>query len=112
MDFSFFVALNRPAVDSDVTAVVGDQFTIDVVFYEVDGDEVVADLTGGSASLQVLREDCPQFTIAGSIATGTATFDLAQVDLSDIIGRNALRVMLTRDGRSCTVIDGAFTVRE
>lgn len=112
MNQAFAVALNQPAGERNFDAYVGDQFTVAVTFYDVDGDTTVSDLTGDTASMEILRCGEVEITIAGTVAAGVATFSFAAVDLSDIPGRNEWRLKLTRDGSSATVASGALTVIE
>ena len=112
MNYAFDVALNRIAASRDFAAFVGDEFAVAVTFYDEDGDTTVSDLTGDTATLEVLRCGDVEITVTGVVASGVATFDFADVDVSDIPGRNVFRVKLVRDGLSSTVISGAFTVSE
>lgn len=110
MNQTFFVALDRPAAACNVSAVVGDQFAVAIVIYEADGDEAPADLDFATASLELVRCGVKEITVAGVIEDGKATFDLDGKNFACLVGRSALRVKLTRDGRTVTVVDGSFTV--
>lgn len=111
MNYAFTVALDRPATSRSMSAFVDDDFTVAVTFYDVDGEATVSDLTGDTASLEIVRCGDVQVTVTGTVSTGVATFSFADTDLSEYEGRNVWRVKLVRDGASLTVIDGILTVQ-
>jgi len=112
MNFAFDVALNRPAGIRDFAATVGDQFTVAIALYDLDGDAATANLTGSTAKIEIIRCADVELSITGTIAFGVATFDFGGSDLSGIVGRNVFRCKLTRSGKVATVVRGSFTVAD
>lgn len=110
MNQAFSIALDRFAAVRNTDVFVGDQSAIAVTVYEKDGDTEPASLTGSTATLDVIRCGVTEFTAAGVIAGGVATFDLTSHDLSNIVGRNLMRMKLTHAGASNVVLSGALTV--
>jgi len=112
MNLAFDVALNRPAGIRDFAAFVGDQFTVSIAFYDNDGDAATANLTGSTATIEILRCGDVEVSVVGVIVAGVATFDFGSADLSGIVGRNVFRCKLTRSGKVATVVRGSFTVAD
>lgn len=110
MNHAFSIALDRFAAVRNTDVFVGDQSSIAVTVYDKDGDTAPANLSGATVTLDVIRCGTTEFTAAGVIAGGVVTFDLTTQDLSEIVGRNLMRVKLTRAGASNVVLSGALTV--
>lgn len=110
MNYQFAVALDRPAAVRNMEATISDDFNVAVSIYDADGAEAKASLTDSTIVLSLDRACGIEASFDGSLAAGVATFDLSGADLASLVGRNVWRVVLTRAGRSATILRGVLTV--